>query len=282
MIIGNKGIQNLDVFALTITGARHKDGGICEDASLSFVNENMAVIAVADGHGDSRCFRANVGAELACKVAINSCKEFLESKQDIDIKHERGVDKVLNQLKTHIIFKWNEVVLEDLNTNKLLERELALLTEAERSKYEAEGTIDNPTLIYGTTLLVYGEVNNFWFGMQVGDGDLVTADKKGAYVLEKDPKCIYTNTTSICEADAIEHFYHLFGKKPPKAVFLCTDGLRNSFANEKYFLTIIKQMMDDIKDNGLKAKESISKFFDSLTEIGSRDDISIATVYHKE
>lgn len=282
MIIGNKSIQDLDVFNITITGARHKDGGICEDASLSFADENMVVIAVADGHGDSRCFRAKDGAELACKVAIDSCKEFLASKSDIDVKHEKSVDKVLNQLKSNIIFKWIEAVLKDLENRLLTDDELALLTEKEVAQYKENKTLDNPALIYGTTLLVYGEVNNFWFGMQVGDGDLVTADKKGAYVLEKDPKCIYTNTTSICEADAIEHFYHLFGKKPPKAVFLCTDGLRNSFSNEKYFLTIIKQMMDDIKDNGLKAKDSITKFFDSLTEVGSRDDISLATVYHKE
>ena len=79
MIIGNKEIKNVEALAITITGARHKDGGICEDASLMFADENLVVMAVADGHGDSRCFRAKKGAELACEVACSANKQFLES-----------------------------------------------------------------------------------------------------------------------------------------------------------------------------------------------------------
>ena len=282
MIIGNKEIKNVEALAITITGARHKDGGICEDASLLVSDENMVVMAVADGHGDSRCFRAKKGAELACEVACSANKQFLLSKPNIDFKSTKEIDKVLNQLKANIIFKWIEAVENDLKENKLEDRELTLLSQEEQDKYKIDSIVSNPTLIYGTTLLAYGEVNNFWFGFQIGDGDLVTADKKGAYVLEKDPKCIYNNTTSLCEADAMDHFYHLFGKKPPKAVFLCTDGLRNSFAKESYFLNIIRQMMEDIKDNGQNAKESITKFFEALTEAGSRDDISLAAIYHKD
>ena len=67
-------------------------------------------------------------------------------------------------------------------------------------------------------------------------------------------------------------------------VRMCKD---TNFADSVFFcifdfLNIVRQMMEDIKDNGQKAKESITKFFEALTEAGSRDDISLATVYHKD
>ena len=61
----------------TVKGASHADaGGECQDASLSWKNEDMAMIIVSDGHGGERHKNSAIGAKLSCQITMSHLREF--------------------------------------------------------------------------------------------------------------------------------------------------------------------------------------------------------------
>jgi len=66
-------------FAVTVQGGSHiKSGLVCQDASSSYDDESVAIAVVADGHGDSNCFRSDKGAEFAVKCAEEGIRQFVK------------------------------------------------------------------------------------------------------------------------------------------------------------------------------------------------------------
>ena len=50
----------------------------CEDFSMSYEDDNMAIAVISDGHGDRNCFRSGKGAEIACETSVELCRKFLK------------------------------------------------------------------------------------------------------------------------------------------------------------------------------------------------------------
>jgi serine/threonine protein phosphatase PrpC len=71
-------------FAVTVQGGSHiKSGLVCQDASSSYDGENVAIAVVADGHGDSNCFRSDKGAEFAVKCAEEGIGQFVKELDEL-------------------------------------------------------------------------------------------------------------------------------------------------------------------------------------------------------
>lgn len=279
MIIGKKEIINISSLAISQIGASHQDVGICEDSSAVYQDSSMAIACVADGHGDSRCFRANLGSKFAVEIGIQCVKEFVANQPNIDFNDTKEIDKTFVQLKTYILFKWLERIKNHLLAHPIEEREIGLMRAEDYEEYQREGIFKSYPIIYGSTFILACVTNGFYFALQLGDGDVAIDNKKFEMPLPEDTRCFGPVTTSLCNDDAIDSFRHYYAKGNPKAIMVSTDGLSNSFAEQQQFLNLLKMVEKNIVESGIDAaKPEIIDFFARLTEAGSHDDISLGAI----
>ena len=279
MIIGNKEISNIASLAISQIGASHLDSGICEDSSAVYQDSNMAIACVADGHGDSRCFRANLGSKFAVEIGIQCVKEFVANQPNLDFNDTKEIDKAFVQLKTYILFKWLERTKNHLLAHPIEDREIGLMDHKDYKEYQKEGIFKSYPIIYGSTFILGCVTNGFYFLLQLGDGDAAVDNKKFTMPLPEDPRCFGPYTTSLCNDDAIDSFRHYYAKGNPKAIMVSTDGLGKSFAEEHRFLDLLGVIEKNIVESGVEsAKPELTAFFERLTELGSHDDISLGAI----
>jgi serine/threonine protein phosphatase PrpC len=255
-------------FAVTVQGGSHiKSGTACQDASNSFDNESVSIAIVADGHGDSSCFRSDEGSKLAVNAAKNGIWQFVKEHEKL---FESGVFKKPNppshkelekfireKLIKQAVAKWNKDVMEHYQKNPFTEQELEKVTSGkyrgrynkERPEYE-DGRYVN--IAYGTSLIAVAITPQYWFGFHVGDGrfSVLYEDSSGEQPVPWDPKCYLNVTTSICDEDILgwrkgengeeggyvfRAFLSLHSEKaPPVAFFCCSDGIDDNYpADEK-------------------------------------------------
>ena len=72
--------MNAKSFNLSVQGASHiKKNKECQDASVSYFDEKMAVAIVCDGHGGDDYMRSAAGSLLASAVAKKNIVNFLNT-----------------------------------------------------------------------------------------------------------------------------------------------------------------------------------------------------------
>jgi serine/threonine protein phosphatase PrpC len=78
-------------FAVTVRGGSHKKSEtVCQDVSNFYNDESVSLAVVADGHGDSNCFRSDKGAEYAVICAKEGIQNFVKELEVLvksDIKN---------------------------------------------------------------------------------------------------------------------------------------------------------------------------------------------------
>ena len=97
-----------------------------------------------------------------------------------------------------------------------------------------------------------------------------------------DERCFLNKTTSLCDNEPVEEFrYCAEGDGHfPAAIFLGSDGLDDTFGDGDKLYNFYGNLIRMIKKNGLEAVTSeIQTSLPRLSEIGSKDDMSIAFVY---
>ena len=73
-------MMNAKSFNLSVQGASHiKKNKECQDASVSFYDEKMAVAIVCDGHGGDDYMRSAAGSTFAADVAKKNIVDFLNA-----------------------------------------------------------------------------------------------------------------------------------------------------------------------------------------------------------
>jgi len=71
-------------FAVTVQGGSHiKSGLVCQDASSFYDDESVSIAVVADGHGDSNCFRSDWGAKFAVACATKGIQKFVKELEEL-------------------------------------------------------------------------------------------------------------------------------------------------------------------------------------------------------
>jgi hypothetical protein len=262
-------------FHVTVQGASHKrKQQVCQDFSCSTHFGNCAAAAVADGHGDKRYFRSDVGSQFAASAAINAVREFVK-------REGRGfescdAEEKLGQLKKNIILSWNRKVAAHYASHPFMEEELSSLSEHRRELLRCGQLVETA---YGTTLIVAAVTPYYWFGLQIGDGDCFAVCEGEKVFVPKEKGLVGNLTTSLCEPDAYFKFHHIFRPQPPSAVVLTTDGVRNSFSSGEYFADFMDQVIRQFSA-GRKKKTSaeLKSFLADMSERGSGDDLSVAGI----
>ena len=64
---------------VSVCGARHLAAQApCQDAVQFYTDERMAIVAVADGHGDPKYSASDIGAQIAVDIAVELLMELSE------------------------------------------------------------------------------------------------------------------------------------------------------------------------------------------------------------
>ncbi|MCR5602023.1 MAG: protein phosphatase 2C domain-containing protein [Ruminococcus sp.] len=275
-------------FAQTSIGASHISRGlICQDSSACVDREKYSFAAAADGHGSPCYLRTDRGSRFAVECAAECVSEFMEGLAEAEelLQDERQREELLNQLWRSIIARWHDVTEQDYLNDPFTEEELDRIPEdvfpGYRERYEEGEYIG----AYGTTLVFAVVTDSYAFGAQIGDGKCVVidCDSNIEAPIPDDPRCYENITTSMCQDDAAlsARFFYLPKGMLPAAVFLCTDGVENSYWNEDQLFGFFRGLALTIVENGIEESvHQLSEFLPSMTKKGSGDDVSCAGIVH--
>ncbi len=286
MLMTGSGRVIKKIFNTTSVGFDHiRRDIVCQDYSASYLDEERAIITVCDGHGGSIYLRSNRGSKFGCEALIEVFKTI-----DKDITIELFTPEFISQLKLKIICYWNDLVNKEFNINEdfedidddFIEENLTPEEINKLSESQLERIKHHKATLYGTTMLGCVVINDLLISVQLGDGLLVYIDNEGLMhvpFIDIDDN-VANYTCSLCQEDAFEHIHVDITKlENIKSVFVCTDGVVNSYqAYDKYLnnfaLPITKILVNE--ENG---EELVRNFIETLgTEKGIGDDVSLGVM----
>lgn len=268
-------MENIFTGNVTVRGYNHiKVDKICQDFSGAYQDENLSMVAVADGHGSDKYIRSDRGSKIAVNSAFATIKglvcEMEESGDFYDLYEiERALTKgILNQ--------WHIAVDDDFNKDPFEEEDIKGLNEATAASYLDGSDKDHA---YGSTLLAFFNSKSLSMAIQIGDGDLVAVNERGDLYMPvpEDKDCVFNKTTSLCGSNAGSKFRFYAFPTPPAAVFLSTDGMINSFANKEDFFDMYRECIVETMD--VSPESTLKELSESLpicSKKGSGDDMSVA------
>ena len=273
---------------------------VCQDKSYSAISDSMSIAIVCDGHGGSRYFRSDVGAQFAVEATINCVEAFVKEVdeslfkdkpliQKLTISSEAqgnllskdtDTDKALRQLFSSIIFLWKQKVEEHAKDTPLLDSVIANIDAKYAEDFKRNLNIEKT---YGCTLMCYVQTKNYWFAFHIGDGKCIAFDTAGNWSepVLWDEKCFLNKTTSLCDSSALEEFRYSYQGDGmfPLAVFLGSDGIDDSFGDVENQVNFYIQILKLLSNNQDDAITNIKETLPQLSKIGSKDDMSIACIY---
>lgn len=280
--------DNIFAFSATETGYNHtRINKVCEDASDFYDDEKMHICVVADGHGSDNYPRTEFGSKFAVDAAIKNVIEFVNTAEKSQVINdaENNFER-MNQLAKSILRSWYESVEEDYNKKPFTEKELEKVSDKYKNRYLSENIEKRKVeKAYGCTLIIYVITDDYSFGMQIGDGKCVLIDENGKFLepIPWDDDCQLNVTTSICDDDAIDEFRFYISDKMPTAVFIGSDGIDDSYANEEELYALYRSILKIFIEHGDEVgKSEIREYLPVLTKRGSGDDVSMGLIINQK
>ena len=270
-------------FHLTVIGASHiKNGTVCQDCSQSCEKTECRLVVVCDGHGGADYFRSDRGSKLAAVV-------FMDCMENPDLiaalsaaAAEKQRQSRMEQLIKSIIARWNSLVEQDMRQHPFDEDELSGVSEKARRRYEAGKRLQ---AAYGTTLIGAVLAENFWLGLQIGDGKCVAVSETGEFTqpIPWDEECFLNVTTSLCDENAAKEFRFCFSRTLPAAVFIGSDGIDDCFAGDErlydFYRVTLKSFAETDEETAIV---QLKEYLPTLSEKGSGDDMSVGIIVNTD
>jgi len=256
------------VLTESVRGAIHHRNGLPNQDAVATA-KNPLVVAVADGHGSTRCPFSDLGAKFAVGAAIEITQQVFNAP-NLSLPQLRtlseGIPKAIHRC-------WQRKV--DAYIDDYLRIEDCLRIEA---------AIENRYLLFGTTLLVACVLENCVLYWQIGDGDIVViqADGTPAMPIPHDARLLGNDTTSLCGKKPWQDFREAFVPiiESPKAIFLVSDGYKNSFKHAEGFYQALGDIHSFIETDGADfVQTELEDWLNEASQSGSGDDISLAVIY---
>jgi hypothetical protein len=329
-------MESYKSFAVTVQGGSHiKSGTVCQDASNFYDKEHghidekkeelckdVVIAVVADGHGDSSCFRSATGSKIAVacatqgiKLFVNDVKEREEEEyknlfksllKKTDPSPHRELEKLIREiLIKQIVASWNIAVTGHYKSNPFTEEELKDVSEKYRTRYSPDykgGKYMNHA--YGTSLIAVALTPWYWFGFHIGDGrfTVLYEDSSGAQPVPWDSRCYLNVTTSICDEDILDRgeegvrlYLSLHPEKaPPVAFFCCSDGIDDNYPvdekeNAECLYSLYREIAVTFAEDGYEStcgadgkSGQIKALADKFATKGKGDDTSLAGIVNIE
>ena len=253
----------------SIIGAAHIQVG-ADNEDAFFVhgdsNEGLCAVAVADGHGDERHARSAIGSRIAVEVASELLDE-LASELDPTWSPHRLQRHISHSLSKRILYTWNERVRKDAG------------------HVDPDGSWDEMTIEYGTTLLLALVRDPFIVYWQIGDGDILALREDGhtqRIFSEADADTWGSRTNSLCQKDAwVQAKLHCenIDDVGTCMIFLCTDGVSDSL-NEGNLLGLPRWYYEQIRGQGWnEVTARLKADLEYISKNGVGDDTTVAMAY---
>ena len=266
--------KKYSAFSFSQIGASHcKTGKECQDASLAFHGYDYAAAIVCDGHGGDKHFRSGVGARLAVEAGRDAIQQFVSEKRRF---RQNISEEEISHLGKSIILSWRMKVAGHICENPFSVAEQKILSPNIPFDQERNGLT-----AYGTTFLAAILCREYLCLLQLGDGDIRVFSEKGCIVpMPPDNRLQFGATTSLCDLDAYANLRtRAINIKGIKGCWLSSDGIKNSFCDEKDFIAFIRMVKKEYREkNFLVFSKEIKDFLPALTKRGSGDDLSIAYI----
>jgi serine/threonine protein phosphatase PrpC len=222
------------------------------------------VLAVSDGHGSEKCFRSDIGSQLAIAISLAALREFAEGNPG-EIEQQAQ-----HELPHDIVQRWRCAVDAHVAANPIV---------------EAVGQPIDPYRVYGATLVAALVCPSYIVYLQLGDGEILTAARDGsvALPLAADETLIANETTSLCQEEASRNFrvrVQSIAESSPALVLLATDGYPNSFATPEGFQQVASDLLAMLDEDGVEPiAAALPSWLEEASQQGSGDDVSVAILY---
>jgi Protein phosphatase 2C len=255
-----------------------------DSVAVERTGTNGVVAAVADGHGHSRHLRSargsrlavstgcRVGQELADKLAADGMDSPASTPADMRARADLIADLATGFLVPTVVARWREAVLADVEADPF--------TDAEDDKRRRG---DDPTIAYGSTLLLCVAVADWLVLAQIGDGDVVGVCLDGTATLPvpADPQLDGLVTTSLCGPHATSDFRVAIintTRTPLLAALLATDGYSNAQVVEEWPSSFSKDLAWLLRERDMRWLASQLPVWAArcASADGSADDTTVA------
>ena len=288
---GNK-MEQRDKWLVTgasVRGANHKRNNLPNQDAIKWQEKNgNLVLAISDGHGSSKHFRSDVGANLAVEAAVEIMLEEIEVDDLTDNMLSQVKARVKNKLPQRVINCWQDKVKKHYQENLFsLDREAQARLEkiaAEKGSNNRKKIENNYIKAYGATLLVVLITKRFSLYFKLGDGDIVIFSKQGKQRLFTTCEKLGPATDSLCMSSASNKTKISvipFSEQVPLCILLSTDGYINSFRDDSDYLKVVDDIVELIAQQGLEyINDNLEQWLKQTSEQGSGDDITLGLVYN--
>lgn len=267
--------MNFTTYASKTKGASHKKNKLPnQDWYKVQVLNRALLIAVADGHGSSRCTFSKDGARIVTSVFCDVVNDIFKTFPTNNSVCEEIRKIKSTELPARIIDCWNDRVIKDFQQTKSIGGDSGLMGSIKPENYK------EIYQKYGTTLIGLVIADDFYFGIQIGDGDILSVfeDKSIQHVIE--PEVILgVETYSLSSTDAASHFISRLEipsriEDMPVLFTLSTDGLSNSYVDRQAFDNVAEFYLDELKNRELSNRK-LNRTLKTITSLGSGDDITL-------
>lgn len=253
----------------TYIGYSHLNANkVCQDYSLSYKDNERAVIAVADGHGGDIYIRSEYGAKYACLSAMDVFRS-------LTINNIKKIDseKLEAKIKLDVLCKWNEYVENHFASKHFRKSELSKLNDDQIFSLKS-----NIVKAYGTTLCGAMVLGRYLIVVSLGDTDIFGVKKEKLIPMfdtSEDPTANVTN--SLCQDDAFEYLrVRICLAKEFDSVLICSDGLSSPYQDYKNFnRSFVQPACKEIEKLHGDYQTAI-KVQKIASELGVGDDVSFA------
>ena len=276
-----------------VIGVTHaRDGRPCQDAvRTSVTSPEVAVAAVADGHGQAKSFRSGEGAAIAVQVAVDLLANFSESEPATPDSTCRERKDLAGHLPRIVAQTWRERVWEHVQRHPLSVDEHALVGDRFPTAPDQPMTPDayrSLWRVYGTTVIAVLVTRSYAVALQIGDGLLMAAGSSGEAfeVLDPDALNFGTSTTSLSDEDAeLRLRWRLIPHEGdyPVLYWLCTDGYEKAFRSEDHGGVCLEYRAAFREPDGYRIiKENLAAGLHQASAGGTGDDATAAFLYFDE
>lgn len=279
-ITGQVKLMIRKVVGRSVQGASHiRSNTKCQDSHKIVLNDDLIIIAVADGHGSKSCPYSDSGSKMAVNTFCSLISRLYEAYADnsdqlITYLKRDGEDKIAKTID----YEWKEKVL------KCHKRNLREIPKDEEGK-------DNLSAVYqqyGTTLLGLAIFDGFLFAFQLGDGDICYVTEQNVEMIICPEKILGVETHSLSKKDSWKSVITTvqrinIDQDLPVIFTLSSDGFSNSYKSETDFHNTLIEYLGMIKEHGLDAvEENLQGWLNETSEMGSGDDITLCIAFYSE
>ena len=269
------------VFGKSVKGATHERNGLPlqDSCKIEEISDKITIIAVADGHGSSKCPRSDRGSMIAVNTFCAVIKNYLLNYG----KEKDGLTNLVTFLNREGDMRFAQDICEEWQARV----KQSFYKNKDEILVDAQGSIDWKRVysLYGTTLLGMLITDTFVFSFQIGDGDInyITADEISPLV--EPEKFLGTETHSLSKVDAWRKAVASVRRKNasedvPYLYMLSTDGFSNSFVSQEEFMKTCREYYEMIDQHGYEAvKDNLENWLKETSELGCGDDITVVMAY---